>query len=220
MSTVDATHATFTETDTKRILRIVFFIVFLDMAGFSIIFPLFPSMLEYYIAREGSSGFLGAVVGGLDQLRLLLGARPDQGHDILFGGFLSAIYALLQFVCAPLFGVMSDRIGRRPILLFTIAGLAFSYGMWFFAGTFALLVAARFVGGLMSGNIATASAVIADVTPDSQRSRGMAVLGFAIGVSFMFGPAMGGIASLIDLTAIWPAAAQYGINPYSVAALL
>jgi len=206
--------------DTKRILRIVFLIVFLDMAGFSIIFPLFPSMLDYYLDREGTSGMLGSVVGALDQFRLWLGARPDQGHDILFGGFLSALYALLQFLCAPLFGVISDRIGRRPVLLFAIAGLALSYGLWFFAGTFAILVAARLVGGLMSGNISTASAVIADITPDQHRSRGMAIVGFAIGVSFMFGPALGGLASYFNLAALWPAAAAYGVNPYSAAALV
>lgn len=209
------------EADTKRILKIVFLIVFLDMAGFSIIFPLFPSMLNYYLAREGTSGHLGSLVAALDQFRLWLGARPDQGHEILFGGFLSALYAILQFICAPIFGSVSDRIGRRPILLFAIAGLAVSYGLWFFASTFVLLVAARLLGGLMSGNISTASAVIADVTSGGNRSRGMAVLGFGIGVAFMFGPAIGGILSLpvFDLTQHWPGLSHYGVNPYSAAAL-
>ena len=218
MSTPETAQMSLSDAESKRILRIVFFIVFLDMAGFSVIFPLFPSMLDYYIAREGTTGMLGSVVAALDQLRLWLGARPEQGHDIIFGGFLSALYALLQFFFAPLFGSISDRIGRRPILLFTVGGIALSYGLWFFAGTFAMLVAARMVGGLMSGNISTASAVIADITSDKDRSRGMAVLGFGIGVAFMCGPGIGALAAFVDLTTIWPAASAYGINPYSAAA--
>ena len=218
MSTYEPAQPPRSDAETKRILRIVFFIVFLDMAGFSVIFPLYPSMLDYYIAREGSAGILGSVVTALDHLRLWLGARPEQGHDIIFGGFLSALYALLQFFCAPLFGSISDRIGRRPILLFAIAGIALSYGIWFFASTFAMLVAARLVGGLMSGNISAASAVIADITSDKDRSRGMAILGFGIGVAFMFGPVLGALSSLVDFTKIWPATAAYGINPYSAAA--
>lgn len=218
MSSSDPQYESVSDAESKRILRIVFFIVFLDMAGFSVIFPLFPSMLDYYIVREGTSGMLGSVVSALDQLRLSLGARPDQGHEIIFGGFLSALYALLQFICAPILGSISDRVGRRPILLFSIAGIAVSYGLWVFASTFALLVASRLLAGLMSGNISAASAVIADITSDKNRSRGMAVLGFAIGVAFMCGPAIGGIASLFDPTRHWPALAGYGINPYSAAA--
>ncbi|NUM54519.1 MAG: MFS transporter [Candidatus Hydrogenedentes bacterium] len=218
MSTREPLQTPPSDADTKRILRIVFFIVFLDMAGFSVIFPLYPSMLDYYLAREGSSGVLGSIVSWLDQLRLWLGARPEQGHDIIFGGFLSALYALLQFICAPILGGISDRVGRRPILLFAIAGLALSYGLWFFASTFLTLVVARLIGGLMSGNISAASAVIADVTTDRNRSRGMAVLGFGIGVAFMCGPAIGGISSMLDLTRHWPSLEAYGVNPYSAAA--
>ena len=218
MSIPDPQNDSVSDADSKRILRIVFFIVFLDMAGFSVIFPLFPSMLDYYIAREGTSGMFGSIVAALDHLRVWLGARPDQGHEIIFGGFLSALYALLQFICAPILGSLSDRIGRRPILLFSIAGIALSYGLWVFASTFAVLVASRLIGGLMSGNISAASAVIADITSDRNRSRGMAVLGFAIGVAFMCGPAIGGIASLFDPTKVWPSLERYGINPYSAAA--
>lgn len=218
MSAPEPAQMPLSDAETKRVLRIVFFIVFLDMAGFSVIFPLYPSMLDYYLVREGSAGTLGAIVTALDHLRLWLGARPDQGHEILFGGFLSALYALLQFFCAPLFGSISDRVGRRPVLLFAIGGIAASYGMWFFASTFAMLVLARLVGGMMSGNISAASAVIADITAGKDRSRGMAVLGFGIGVAFMCGPAIGALASFVDLSKTWPDAAAYGINPYSAAA--
>jgi len=207
------------EQDAKGVLRIVFLIVFLDMAGFSIIFPLYPSMLEYYLAHEGTAGLLGGVADALEAFSHAAGADADTGLVVLFGGFLGSLYAVLQFICAPIMGSLSDRYGRRPILLVSIAGLAFSYALWFVAGSFTVLVVARFIGGLMSGNISTASAVIADVTPDARRSRGMAVLGLAVGIGFMFGPALGGMLSGVDLSRIWPSVAAYGVNPYSMAAL-
>lgn len=206
------------EQDAKSVLRIVFLIVFLDMAGFSIIFPLYPKMLEYYLAHEGNVGLLGGVVRALEAFSHAVGADADTGLVVLFGGFLGSLYALLQFICAPIMGSLSDRYGRRKVLLVSIAGLAFSYALWFLAGSFTVLVAARFIGGLMSGNISTASAVIADVTPDARRSRGMAVLGLAVGIGFMFGPALGGMLSGVDLSTIWPSLAAFGVNPYSMAA--
>ncbi|MCL4217035.1 MAG: MFS transporter [Candidatus Hydrogenedentes bacterium] len=206
------------EQDAKSVLRIVFLTVFLDMAGFSIIFPLYPKMLEYYLAHEGNVGLLGGVVRALEAFSHAVGADADTGLVVLFGGFLGSLYALLQFICAPIMGSLSDRFGRRPVLLVSIAGLAISYALWFVAGSFTVLVVARFIGGLMSGNISTASAVIADVTPDARRSRGMAVLGLAVGIGFMFGPALGGMLAGIDLSAKWPSLAAYGVNPYSMAA--
>lgn len=206
------------EQDAKSVLRIVFLTVFLDMAGFSIIFPLYPDMLDYYLAHEGTVGLLGGVVRALESFSRAIGADADTGLVVLFGGFLGSLYALLQFICAPIMGSLSDRFGRRPVLLVSIAGLAISYALWFVAGSFTVLVVARFIGGLMSGNISTASAVIADVTPDARRSRGMAVLGLAVGIGFMFGPALGGMLAGIDLSAMWPSLAAYGVNPYSMAA--
>ncbi len=215
-----ATHAPghMKEQDAKHVLRIVFLIVALDMAGFSIIFPLYPSMLKYYLAHEGTVGLLGGVVNALEAFSHAVGADADTGLVVLFGGFLGSLYAILQFFCAPIMGSLSDRYGRRPVLLVSIAGLALSYALWFVAGSFTVLVVARFIGGLMSGNISTASAVIADVTPDERRSRGMAVLGLAVGIGFMFGPALGGILSGFDLSKTWPSLATYGVNPYSMAA--
>jgi MFS family permease len=162
---------------------------------------------------------LGALIGVLDRVSAAMGGAGGHGYIILFGGFLGSLYALLQFLCAPVFGTLSDRFGRKPILMISLTGMALSYVLWFVAGRFAVLILARLVGGLMSGNISTASAVIADVTPGEQRSRGMAMLGFAVGMGFMVGPPLGGIASLIDLSRLFPGLTVYGVNPYSSAAL-
>jgi MFS family permease len=117
-------------------------------------------------------------------------------------------------------GTLSDRLGRKPILIISLIGIAISYGLWFFAGSFSLLVAARLLGGVMSGNIATATAVVADVTKPSNRSKGMALIGIAFGLGFIIGPAMGAFSTLIDLTAWFPSLKAHGVNPFSTAALL
>ncbi|MCZ6792859.1 MAG: MFS transporter [Planctomycetota bacterium] len=194
-------------------LAVICLTVFLDIAGFSIIFPLLPDMLEHYFEREGSEGLLG----------FLLGSESGGGLDVqdfrtrvLFGGILGSLYSALQFLSAPLWGSLSDRTGRRPVLLATIAGLALSYVLWFFSGTFLLLVLARCLGGAMSGNIAVASAVIVDVTDEKERAKGMGFLGAALGLGFFIGPALGSLLCLVDLGKITGGA--LGINPFSSAA--
>ena len=177
-------------------------------------------MLDYYLTKEGDHGLIGAVVNLLEKFTQVAGGPGDIGIIILFGGILASLFSLLQFLCSPIIGALSDRYGRRPLLLISIAGIAVSYVMWFFAGTFAMLVAARILGGLMSGNISTASAVVADVTTTRNRSKGMAIIGIAFGVGFIIGPAIGGFSAMIDLTKSFPALVPYGLNPFSTPALI
>jgi MFS family permease len=205
----------------RATLGVAFVTLFLDLIGFSIIFPLFPSMLQHYLATEGDSGLFGLLHGALLQLSSVAGAAdPEWGIIVLFGGILGSVYSLLQFACAPLFGALSDRIGRRPVVLVSLTGLALSYVLWLFAGNFALLVAARFIGGIMSANISTASAIVADVTTPKTRSKGMALIGVAFGIGFILGPALGGITSMVDLTQHFPGLVPWGINPYSMPAFV
>ncbi len=193
-------------------------VLFLDLVGFSIIFPLFPKLLEHYSRVEGQDGLFGIFMSGVEGLRRLLGGSG--GADIvLFGGLLGSIYSLLQFLAAPGFGTLSDRVGRKPVLLISSLGTAVSYLLWFFSGSFALLFFARMLGGVMAANISTASAVAADVTTRATRARGMAAIGIAFGLGFVVGPALGGMLSLVDLTHYWPALARWGVNPYSMPAL-
>jgi MFS family permease len=133
---------------------------------------------------------------------------------------LGSVYSVLQFLFAPIWGSLSDRIGRRPTLLFTLTGTALSYLMWVFAGSFRWLIAARLVGGLMAGNVSTASAVVADTSSPEERAKGMGLLGMGIGLGFVIGPALGGLASLWNPIESFPAAAAYGLNPFSGAAAI
>jgi len=138
----------------------------------------------------------------------------------LFGGILGSLYSILQFVCAPLWGAYSDRVGRRKVLLLTISGLALSYIAWIFAASFWVLVFARVIGGAMGGNLSVATAAVADTTTREKRSGGLAIIGIAFGLSFIVGPAIGGLFAKIDLTVLFPALKAIGVNPFSVPALV
>ena len=192
---------------------------FIDLVGFSIIFPLFPQMLKHYLALEGADSALAALVSFLESLA---GDSNNAAFlvTVLFGGLLGSLYSILQFIAAPFWGGLSDRIGRRPTILITLTGTALSYVGWFFAGSFFILVFARLLGGAMAGNLSTVTAVVADVTEEKDRSKGMGMVGAAIGVGFIFGPAIGGLSSFVDLTTVLPSLVPLGLNPFSMAAAI
>lgn len=143
-------------------LTVLFLTVFLDLVGFGIVIPLLP----LYAERFGASPM--AVV------------------------WLVAIYSLMQFVFAPWWGQLSDRVGRRPVLLLGLFGSAFSYLLFGLAGSLAVLFIARALAGFMGANIGVAQAYVADVTAPEDRARGMGMIGAAFGLGFIFGPAIGG----------------------------
>ncbi len=165
-------------------MLILFLIVFVDLVGFGIIIPLLPFYGEFHQAS------------------------PDQV------GLLMATYSLTQFIAAPFWGRLSDRIGRRPVLIFTLAGAAASYVWLGFAHTLWALFAARALGGLMAGNISTAFAYVADITSPENRAKGMGIVGAAFGLGFIAGPAIGGILAGPD-----PMNADYRSPSLAAAAL-
>ena len=205
----------------RRTLGIVFLTLFLDLVGFSIIFPLFPAMLDYYLPDgAGDGSLLGRLIAPLAQWAEASGASdPRFLTAVLFGGILGSLYSVLQFVCAPLWGTLSDRIGRRRVLLITISGLALSYVAWFFAASFWVLILARVMGGAMGGNLSVATAAVADITSREKRAGGMAIVGVAFGLGFLVGPGIGGLAAMVDLSEN-PTLAALGVNPFSMAALI
>jgi len=194
----------------------IFLTIFLDLVGFSIIFPLFPKMLQFYLPTAGQTGWMADIV---QYLQHLSGGSSAFSVEVLFAGLLGSLYSILQFFFSPFWGRLSDRVGRRTVLLGTVAGTALSYLLWIFAGQFWMLLLARGLGGVMAGNVSVGTAAVADVTSAEKRSRGMAMVGIAFGLGFILGPALGGWLSLYDLTAKYPNAAAYGLNPFSVCAL-
>lgn len=202
----------------RRILSLIALTVFMDIVGFSIIIPLFPHLLDHYI-REGTTGTL---IGSLNAAAEWMGGDTIFKKTVLFGGLLSTLYSLLQFIFSPLWGALSDRVGRRRVLTITLAGNALSYILWIFAAQFWVVVLTRLLSGMMAGNIAVASAAAADVTDEQERTKGMAYVGIAIGMGFVFGPVIGGLASTLQfpLSATSATGSSWGLNPFSVPATI
>lgn len=205
----------------KSTFGVVFMTIFLDMVGFSVIFPLFPSMLDYYLTRETVMGG-GVVTSFVDFIKGFSFAGFEGNsfrfETVIFGGVLGSLYAILQFFFAPVWGRLSDRIGRRPVLIYTLGGTCLGYGLWIFAGDFWILVISRILGGISSGNLSVATAAIADVTSRETRSKGMALVGIAFGLGFILGPALGGLATEWNWTK--DSKSLFGLTPFSLAALI
>ncbi|MFW5845898.1 MAG: MFS transporter [Planctomycetota bacterium] len=167
---------------------VIWLTLFLDLVGFSIVFPVYAELIEFYLQRDG--GLLAASMQAIGSL--VPSAGPAQVAALL-GTILFALFTLAQFLGAPLWGALSDRWGRRPVMLLTIAGNLLAYLLWAVAGSFWLLLISRLGAGFMSGNISVATAAMADITPRRRRSAGMALIGIAFGLGFICGPAIGGL---------------------------
>ncbi len=164
----------------NRSLLAIFLVVFIDLLGFGVVLPLLP----YYADRFGAN----AAVTGL----------------------LVASYAAAQFIATPILGRLSDRFGRRPILMLSIAGNVLGFGLLALANNLWLLFAARILAGLTGGNISVAQAYITDVTAPKDRARGLGMIGAAFGLGFIIGPVTGGLLNEVSPAA--PALAAAGLS--------
>ena len=204
----------------KASIKVIFLTLFFDLMGFSIIFPLFPALVEYYLAHDRDHFLLEIFFQGVHGIERFLSLPHSPSTTVvLFGGLMGCLYSLLQFVAAPFWGAISDKWGRKKTLFITTSGLTLSYLLWIFSGSFGLLILSRILGGLMAGNISVATAAIADVTPPAHRAKGMAFVGVAFALGFVLGPAIGGLLGGWDLSALYPLSIQWGINPFSLPAL-
>jgi MFS family permease len=200
-------------------LGVIFLTLLIDLIGFSIIFPLGPDLIGYYLRTDGGSGILGWLLSGSETLAHALG-KDHAFAAVLFGGVLFSLYSILQFVFSPFWGALSDRRGRRGVLLVTVAGTALGYLVWLLSGSFWLFVASRIVCGAFSGNLSVATAAVADVTTRQERSRAMGLVGAAYGLGLVTGPMVGAAAAQLNLLARHPSLERFGINPFSVPALV
>ncbi|ABQ71172.1 major facilitator superfamily MFS_1 [Rhizorhabdus wittichii RW1] len=134
----------------------------------------------------------GIVIPVLPRLVMEVG-QLDLPAAIRVGGWLSVVYALMQFLCGPLAGNLGDRFGRRPVLLLSLAGLAVDYVLMGFAHTLALLFLGRLIAGVFGASFSPATAALADITAPEDRAKRFGLVGAAFGIGFILGPALGGI---------------------------
>lgn len=200
-------------------LGVIFLTLYIDLIGFSIIFPLGPDLLGHYLATDGRTGALGWLLAQSDVIAHAFG-RDNAFAAVLFGGVLSSFFSILQFIFAPFWGAISDKRGRRPVLLLTVAGTALGYLVWFLSGSFWLFLLSRIVSGAFSGNLSVATAAVADVTSREERSKAMGIVGAAFGLGLVTGPTLGALTAHINLLTAHPSLARLGVNPFSVPALL
>jgi DHA1 family tetracycline resistance protein-like MFS transporter len=172
----------------KAAMFIVFLVVFIDLLGFGIVLPLLPRYSSIY-----------------------LGVIPEDFHGATLG-ILFSIFSLMQFFFSPMWGRLSDRIGRRPVLLISLSGSVVFYGLFGAASdipasqswlALGLLFFSRLGAGVAGASVSTAAAVIADCTPPDKRARGMALIGAAFGFGFTFGPLIGYLGLTIFDQAHW-----------------
>ncbi|MDP7270697.1 MAG: MFS transporter, partial [Gammaproteobacteria bacterium] len=149
-------------------MRILFLITFVNLLGFGLIIPLLP----FYIERVG---------GGPEIITLVI-----------------ALYSLLQFLTAPTIGRLSDRYGRRPVLIWTTVGVIVSHLLLGFADSLWLVILARSVGGIAAGNVGVIFAYVTDISSGADRAKFMGYLGAAFSLGFMFGPVIGGVLAGAD----------------------
>ncbi|HVS52267.1 MAG TPA: MFS transporter [Opitutaceae bacterium] len=199
-------------------LGVIFLTLYIDLIGFSIIFPLGPDLVHYYLGLEGTHGVLGWMLDRAATLANMFGGHGDVA--VFFGGILSSLFSILQFVFAPFWGSVSDKRGRRGVLMMTVAGTALGYVAWFCSGSFWLFLASRVVSGAFSGNLSVATAAVADVTTREERSKAMGIVGAAFGLGLITGPMVGALTAHINLLDAHPGLARFGVNPFSVPALI
>ena len=200
-------------------LGVIFLTLYIDLIGFSIIFPLAPDLLKHYLAIDGAGGALGWVLARLHSISAALG-NTTHLPEVLFGGAVSSVFSVLQFIFSPIWGGLSDRMGRRGVLMFTVLGTAASYLVWVFSGSFWLFLVSRILGGAFGGNLSVATAAVADVTTREERSKAMGLVGAAFGLGLVTGPLVGAFSAHINLAEKCPALAALGVNPFSTPALI
>ena len=175
-------------------LAFIFVTLLIDVLGFGLVIPVFPDLLRELSPVHGS-------------------AAAQAAHSATVLGWMSTVFGLMQFLFAPILGGLSDRYGRRPVLLVSLACAALDYVLCALAPSLTLLFVGRVIAGITAASFTCASAYIADVSPPEKRAQNFGMIGAAFGAGFILGPALGGLVGGLSTRApFWVAAALCGVN--------
>lgn len=210
----------------KKVLKVVFISLLLDLISFTFILPLFPSLLAYYRDLEAPTQFsstnkstsvLTHILTYLNAYKASFARPIDSRYDIvLLGGALGSLFSLLQAAASPIIGTLSDKYGRRTALLFSMSGNILSVLLWVCATDFRTFLLSRIVGGLSEGNVQLAIAIATDISDEKQRGATMALVGICFSISFTFGPALGAWLSTISSVKANPFATAAGFSLFLI----
>ncbi|KIL00614.1 hypothetical protein PAXRUDRAFT_29695 [Paxillus rubicundulus Ve08.2h10] len=179
-----------------RVERVVFLSLVLDLFAFTIPLPLFPRIIEWYTVKEGSDphSLLSRTLYTISSIRALFykpTSNPQRWDVVLLGGLMGSAFSTLQFLVAPQIGALSDKYGRRNVLLVTMAGNILSALVWIKSTTFPSYMLSRMIGGFSEGNVQLATAILSDISTPAERSRSLAQIGIAFAICFCIGPPIG-----------------------------
>ncbi|KAL1883394.1 hypothetical protein VTK73DRAFT_8961 [Phialemonium thermophilum] len=209
----------------KKVLKVIFVSLLLDLISFTFILPLFPRLLEFYRNVEAptdgttnvSPTLLSRILSYLNAYKTAFSRPIDSRYDIvLLGGALGSLFSLLQAIAAPFIGRLSDHYGRRTALLASMAGNILSVVLWVMAVDFRTFLASRVVGGLSEGNVQLTTAIAADISDESSRGSTMALVGVCFSIAFTVGPALGAWLSSIPTVATNPFATAAAVSLFLI----
>ncbi|KAI9813973.1 MAG: hypothetical protein M1827_003437 [Pycnora praestabilis] len=205
----------------KKVLKVLFVSLLLDLISFTFILPLFPKLLEFYRNLEAqnpnSESVLNRILLGLNVYKNSFSRPINDRYDIvLLGGALGSLFSFLQAIASPIIGTLSDRHGRRTALLWSMVGNLLSVALWVAATDFRTFLASRVVGGLSEGNVQLAIAIATDISDEKQRGATLALVGACFCIAFTFGPALGAALSNITTVAANPFATAAGFSLFLI----
>ncbi|KAI6251162.1 Major facilitator superfamily [Erysiphe necator] len=210
----------------KKVLKVVFISLLLDLVSFTFILPLFPTLISYYRDLEVPTELnlknepktlLAYILVYLNAYKVSFARPIDSKYDVvLLGGALGSLFSFLQAIASPVIGTLSDRYGRRTALLTSMCGNILSVLLWLLAADFPTFLLSRIVGGLSEGNVQIATAIGTDVSDENQRGSTMALVGICFSISFTLGPALGSWLSTINSVQANPFATVAGFSLFLI----
>ncbi|KII95068.1 hypothetical protein PLICRDRAFT_98279 [Plicaturopsis crispa FD-325 SS-3] len=203
---------------------VVFLSLVLDLFAFTIPLPLFPRIIEWYSVRESGdpTAFLARTLQFVSWIRGLFyqpTLHSKRWDIVLLGGLMGSAFSTLQFIVSPHIGALSDKYGRKRILLITMIGNILSALVWITSTSFSTYMLSRVIGGLSEGNVQLAIAILSDVTTPEKRSKALAYVGIAFAICFCIGPPIG---AYFASRPVPPSINTWGIelNVYAVPAII